>query len=644
MEYRREIDGLRALAVVPVVLFHAGFQAFSGGYVGVDIFFVISGYLITSIILTELSAGQFSLINFYERRARRILPALYFVMLVCLPFAWLWLLPTDLLDFSKSLIAVSTFSSNILFWRSSGYFESASELKPLLHTWSLAVEEQYYLFFPVLLMLSWRLGIRTIVFSLITMTVASLCYAQLKVSANPSFAFFLLLTRGWEILIGALIAFALPLYQKRGSFNLWLGQLLSLVGLGLIIFSILSFNKNTPSPSAYTLLPTLGAALIIIFSSSKNFVGICLSSKPMVGLGLISYSSYLWHQPLLAFARHRSIEQMPSEILFSLICFLTFVIGYLSWRYVEKPFRNRNYITRFNLLLACGFFSLFFVIIGYVGYAQKGFASRLPESAQLKDYNMPKIDNGWCFYSVDSISDLILGSNGLNCHLGAQTSKWKGVLFGDSFAAHYEPLWKSASIDADLDINSITTNWCFPTARGESTGPEGSRSFSQCKFNREYILNNFKKYDFVILGGDWGDVLSKKKMDGVFEFIEKIAADVKVVVIMPSPKIFDHDVMRAYKKSIWWGNDFDVSKISAESDKVALGANKMLEIFSLKHKNIVYVDRDSLFQVSGKSSDLTSEGVPFSLDGGHISIYGAKQSAINFLASKNYETFRAFLK
>ena len=163
MKYRAEIDGLRALAVIPVILYHAGFKLFSGGYVGVDVFFVISGYLITTIILAELEAGTFSLIHFYERRARRILPALFVVMFVCLPFAWFWLLPDAMKQFSESLVAVSTFASNILFWRTSGYFDTATELKPLIHTWSLAVEEQYYVLFPLFLMLAWKLGKRWIV-------------------------------------------------------------------------------------------------------------------------------------------------------------------------------------------------------------------------------------------------------------------------------------------------------------------------------------------------------------------------------------------------------------------------------------------------------------------------------------------------
>jgi peptidoglycan/LPS O-acetylase OafA/YrhL len=207
MKYRKEIDGLRALAVLPVILFHAGFTTFSGGFVGVDIFFVISGYLITTIIVDEMEKGKFSLFNFYDRRARRILPALFFVMLCTLPFAWFWMLPRDLKSFSESLVAVPLFASNILFYLTSGYFDTASVLKPLLHTWSLAVEEQYYVLFPLFLMLAWKLGKKWIISLLLLIAIVSLLAAQWGSPTHPSFTFYLLPTRGFEILIGALISF-----------------------------------------------------------------------------------------------------------------------------------------------------------------------------------------------------------------------------------------------------------------------------------------------------------------------------------------------------------------------------------------------------------------------------------------------------
>ena len=207
MNYRREIDGLRALAVLPVILFHAGFETFSGRFVGVDVFFVISGYLITSIILYDMEAGTFSLIRFYERRARRILLALYFVIFACIPIAWLWLLPPDMKNFSQSLVAVSVFASNIFFWIESGYFSTAAEYKPLLHTWSLSLEEQYYVLFPLFMLLAWHLGKKWIVGLLIVMAIVSLTAAQWGSLNIPSATFFLLPTRGWELLFGTFIAF-----------------------------------------------------------------------------------------------------------------------------------------------------------------------------------------------------------------------------------------------------------------------------------------------------------------------------------------------------------------------------------------------------------------------------------------------------
>ena len=232
MEYRREIDGLRALAVVPVMLFHAGFQTFSGGFVGVDVFFVISGYLITSIILAEKQAGVFSILNFYERRARRILPALFFMMFVCLPFAWLWLLPEDMKSFSQSLVAVSGFASNILFFWTTNYFSTAAEFKPLLHTWSLAVEEHYYLLFPLFLILGWRWGKRWMIAVLAVIAIFNFGAAQWGSSKYPVFAFFLLPTRAWEILIGAFAAFYLFANNKSDKTVLEAraGELASMVG------------------------------------------------------------------------------------------------------------------------------------------------------------------------------------------------------------------------------------------------------------------------------------------------------------------------------------------------------------------------------------------------------------------------------
>lgn len=375
LQYRAEIDGLRAFAVVPVVLFHAGFSAFGGGYVGVDIFFVISGYLITSIILSEMDKGSFSLLNFYERRARRILPALFLVLAACIPFAWIWFTPRDMTAFAESVAATIGFSSNILFWRESGYFDTTSELKPLLHTWSLAVEEQYYIAFPVLLMVAWRFGKSVILGLLGLIFVVSLAMAQASDSLmSASAAFYLPPTRVWELMMGAFAAF----YFNRGlivSTQKLVNELLGVIGLILIAASILLFDEATPFPSLYTLAPTLGTFLIIIFAAQDTLAGRLLSNRLFVGIGLISYSAYLWHQPLLAFARYRSATG-PSLALILFLCVAAFLLAYLSWRFVEAPFRNKKAFDRKAIFGLAAAGSVIFLSFGLFGSISQGYPNR----------------------------------------------------------------------------------------------------------------------------------------------------------------------------------------------------------------------------------------------------------------------------
>ena len=339
MRYRPEIDGLRAVAVVPVILFHAGFEAFGGGFVGVDIFFVISGYLITSILIKEMEAERFSLVDFYDRRARRILPALFLVSLVSAVFAWLLLLKHDFNDFFRSLVAVATFSSNIYFWLESDYFSTAAELKPMLHTWSLAVEEQYYILFPLILMAMWRYGRFVLLTLLAIIFLLSFGYAQMIVDDRPMEAFFLLPTRAWEILVGAFCAFYLHSGRPTGS--AMARQLFSGLGLGLIVMAVLAYSPDTPSPSIYMLAPTMGAAFVILFATEGTFARRLLSASPMVGIGLVSYSAYLWHQPIFSFVRHNSLEEPGAAVMILLSACAVF-LAWLTWKFVETPFRRKS--------------------------------------------------------------------------------------------------------------------------------------------------------------------------------------------------------------------------------------------------------------------------------------------------------------
>ena len=331
MQYRREIDGLRAVAVLPVILFHAGFSVFSGGYVGVDVFFIISGYLITSILISELEEERFSIARFYERRARRILPALFVVMLACLPFAYMWMFPSQLKDFAQSLVAVVFFGSNFLFWHESGYFAADAEIKPLLHTWSLAVEEQYYIVFPIFLLLAWRFGRNKMFWSVVVIAAISLLLAEWGWRNKPSANFYLAPTRAWELFAGSICAF-LTVGRTLKSNNV-----LSGIGLAAIIFAIFTFDKNTPFPSVYALVPVVGTALIILFGRQGTLVATLLSMRVFVGIGLISYSAYLWHQPLFAFARLGSLTE-PSHILMAVLAVAALLLAWVTWRWVEQPF------------------------------------------------------------------------------------------------------------------------------------------------------------------------------------------------------------------------------------------------------------------------------------------------------------------
>ncbi|CAA0122131.1 O-acetyltransferase OatA [Halioglobus japonicus] len=341
LQYRTEIDGLRFLAVTPVILFHAGLSLASGGYVGVDIFFVISGYLISSIIFQKMSSGGFSILEFYENRARRILPALFFVMLFCLPFAWFWMNPEQWQEFSESMIWTSLFSSNIFFWLHSDYFASASEFKPLLHTWSLAVEEQYYVFFPLLVMMFWRFGTKFLfaVFALIAILSFALCLWL--VSKLPEANFFLTPSRVWELLLGVACTAYLIRTAERDATKRLVSEILGCSGLIAILYSIFFFDEHTPFPSAYTLVPVIGTALIIAFATVNTWVGKLLAFKPFVWVGLISYSAYLWHQPLFAFARIKMQGEPDLAIMLGL-SLLSIFLAYLSWRFVEQPFRKQK--------------------------------------------------------------------------------------------------------------------------------------------------------------------------------------------------------------------------------------------------------------------------------------------------------------
>lgn len=392
MKYRQEIDGLRALAVLAVILFHANLLGLTGGYVGVDIFFVISGYLITSIIVREIEKKQFSIIDFYERRARRILPALSVVLLLTTLAAFVFM-PAFLLEsYAKSLVSVAVFCSNIFFYLTSGYFATASDEKPLLHTWSLAVEEQYYVFFPLMMAFLWFLGRRNLTYMMVALSILSLlsCHYLLNkglIDAN----FYLIFSRAWELFAGSLIA--LTRLDSRVE-SLAMRNGLSLLGLILIVYAIFGFDENTPFPSIYGLVPVLGAVMIIAFSNAQTWVGQLLSKSWMVGVGLISYSLYLWHQPIFAFLRLKSVGEPRQEYFWAGIV-VSMLLAYFSYKFIETPFRNKQRFTRKAIFTWSGISLAVMLLVGGIGVILHGLPQRYEQNdfvASIK--HSPKRDNG----------------------------------------------------------------------------------------------------------------------------------------------------------------------------------------------------------------------------------------------------------
>lgn len=344
MKYRPEIDGLRAIAVVPVVLFHAGVPGFSGGYLGVDVFFVISGFLITSIVAKQARENRFSVKTFYERRARRLMPALFAMLAAVVAGGWMYAPPRYLREVGESLIAVVLYVSNIVFWRRSDYFATDAELNPLLHTWSLSVEEQFYVLFPTCLVLAIRYRPTLARWFIVAAMLLSFGVGEWASHASHQAAFFLLPARAWELLVGSSLAL-FPEVRERGRSGL-AAEALPAVGLALVLGTIALYDTTVPAPGLWTTLPVLGTALLLGWAGPHNVIGKLLSLGPMVHVGLISYSLYLWHQPLISLARHASIWHLgplPMAVLIG----LSFVAGELSWRFVENPFRhNGRFSTR----------------------------------------------------------------------------------------------------------------------------------------------------------------------------------------------------------------------------------------------------------------------------------------------------------
>ena len=521
LTYRPEIDGLRAIAVIFVIFYHAELyflnqNFFKGGFIGVDIFFVISGYLITSLILKELVAtNKFSFAHFYERRIRRIIPALFFVMLLSLPFAWLYLLPGDFIDYSKSILYSLGFSSNFYFHFSGlEYGTSDGLFKPFLHTWSLSVEEQYYIIFPIILIICFKYFRKHIYQILIFGLIISLIISDWGSKNYPSVTFYFLHSRMWELLAGSILAY-IEIKKGRNVQNNLLSKTAPFFGLLFIIISVIYYNEKIPHPSYFTIIPIAGVCLIIWFSHERDFVTKILSSKLFVGTGLISYSLYLWHFPIFAFGRIK--DNTPSQYDKFEWIILTIILSIFTYFLVEKFFKNRIAITKKILAFSLSLVFLAILIPNIYVIYKDGFKFKYQinenytlDNKQHKDewlnfsekIGMPK------FKDNKKINILIVG----NSH------------GRDTFNVFHlnEDLFK----DYEFSIINVHVA-CFHHFLSNETLPLYCRQNFSGK-NKKLAKNIFSNSDLIILSTQWID----EDFEILNVFIEKLKSSNKKIVLL----------------------------------------------------------------------------------------------------------------
>lgn len=450
IHYRPEIDGLRALSVLGVVLFHAGL-GIPGGYVGVDVFFVISGYLITSIILKDIKEGTFTFSGFWARRIRRILPAVSVMAFACLIAGYFFLIPTSYFDFSRSSFAQSLMLSNIYFGRNTGYFSEVAEYQPLLHTWSLAVEEQFYFIFPLVIVLLCRFFKKQVLWIVAAAACLSLIWSIYVIQHDHASAFFLLPARAWELLAGAAIAAS----QHRFILSRRTAEISSFAGLALIFMAMFLYDTDTVFPGITALLPVTGAVIFIAGCKDRKTVASrLLSVKPIVFLGLTSYSLYLWHWPLFSFARHLLIDiDTPTRLTLVLASLL---LGVLSWKFVENPFRKGTLLTRPSSAFKFGFATLSLLVVSSLGIRMlDGVPDRYDPNEFLIIEDISWQDRQ---YMVTDAAPKFIGAS--NPDGDGSTPDF--VLWGDSHAASMAKTINRLAEERDMVGEAYLTNGSIP--------------------------------------------------------------------------------------------------------------------------------------------------------------------------------------
>ena len=610
--YRADVDGMRAVAVLAVVGYHYWGQHIPGGFIGVDIFFVISGYLLSEIIVSDVQAGRFTFSGFYERRIRRIFPALFAFLAVATAAACALLFPPDLLSYSRSMIAASLSSSNFYFWATTSYFGGTAVEKPLLHTWSLAVEEQFYILFPIFIVLVHRYLSRYLRAVVAAVTIASLAWSIVDVRIDRGAAFYLPFTRAWELLFGAMLTLrVIPVPQSKV-----LRECLAASGCLVIGASIFLLSASGSFPGEYSLLPCASAGAIIAAGQDEpTLTGRMLSWKPVAFIGLISYSLYLWHWPLLVLFTRLAPLPMKIRGEHTILALLSVVVAAVSWRFVETPFRTgprrpgKRAIYVFGAACVAAF-----TLCALILSINRGLPGRFPAKADAVasylDYkesfavDFQQLFRPGCFLEIrERVTDY---DEGL-C-LGAVDGKRQVLLFGDSQAADLQ--YGLESSIPNVHFLQATSAACHPTL-------EGGR-FPEC---RQFLAKVFDEYlssrsiSMVALNDDWGPE-DLPRLTKTIEFLHR--KGIGVVVFGPRPQ-YEVSLPRLLAKSVVNGNAGFPSRYLTDGQPLDADMSRLAK----ETWRVPYISLLTILCPARVCTEYAAPGVPLQFDNDHFTIEGS---------------------
>ncbi|MFO2462729.1 SGNH hydrolase domain-containing protein [Pseudomonas sp. 15FMM2] len=625
LSYRPDIDGLRAIAVLAVVIFHFNKEWLPGGFVGVDIFFVISGFLITGIIARQVATGTFSFGEFYRRRVRRILPAALFVTISTLLFGLVFMLPDDAKVLSRSAIATTLSVANIYFWKSldTSYFAASSDTVPLLHMWSLGVEEQFYLLWPALLLITYKLGGRALTVSTaVVLAIASFWYGQHVLISDPTFAYYMLPSRAGELLLGGLVFFACDtLKGKTGRIG---AQAIGVVGAALLVWSLAFIRETAGFPGFISLAPSLGAALIIASGSlGQTAVGTVLSIRPMVAIGLVSFSLYLWHWPVLAFYRYAYADlSLPGG---ALCLAIMVVLTYASYKFIEVPFRSTN--TGLTKTAAIPALALLTVVFSGVVLQQRG----LIDSLAPKNYreNLTAHRDGAqpasaAVYVCQVAYKPALFSDG-KCVFGDMNKAPKVLLIGDSNAAHFAGYLSQIAKSQGIAVRNVEHSACPPLPGNRSVKYVRQAYETSCPAYYAKAREEMLKYDTIIVGASWLSYQAQNKsefandIDALLDDLQASGKNVVVALKAPTFPAMDRQCPGKALKIPF----LDCSSKAIAQDRGEMGVNLQIIEKAAGRKNIsTFSVRDLI--CDGSLCRAFAGNTPLYYDGGHLSRAGSE--------------------